>query len=73
MWADEVLEEVRAVREAHAARFGFDLKAIVEDLRKREALSSHPVVQPANSQGTSADAPNQSLHQTPRKAGALVS
>ena len=73
MWGDKVLEEVRAVREAHAARFGFDLKAIVEDLQKREGTCGHPVVQPINSPGPSANAPNKSLHQTPRKAGALVS
>jgi hypothetical protein len=73
MWGDQVLEEVRAIREAHAARFGFDLKAIVEDLRKREATSGHPVVQPDKSLDTSADSANKSLHQTPRKAGALVS
>ena len=73
MWGDKVLEEVRAVREAHAARFGFDLQAIVEDLRKREEKSGHPVVQPGNSQPNAVAAPNQSLHQTPRKGGPLVS
>lgn len=36
MRGDEVLEQVHAVREAHAARFGFDLHAILADLRKRE-------------------------------------
>jgi len=49
MWGDEVLEEVRAVREAHAARFAFDLQAIVDDLRSREASSGHQVLQPCNS------------------------
>ena len=48
MWGDNVLEEVRAIREAHAARFGFDLRAIVEDLRKREGMSGHQVMMPAS-------------------------
>ncbi len=73
MWGDRVLEEVRAVREAHATRFDCDLQAIVEDLRKREATSGHLVIQPGNSQDNAIAAPNQPLHQTNRKAGALVS
>ena len=73
MWGDEVLEEVRAVREAHAARFSFDLQAIVEDLRNREAMSGHPVVQPAKSRSNAVVTPIQTLHQTAREAGPLVS
>lgn len=73
MWGDQVLEEVRAVREAHAARFGFDLQAIVADLRRRESTSGHPVVMPAQSDINGVAAPNQSLHQTPCKAGPLAS
>lgn len=46
MWADEVLEHVRAVREAHAARFGYDIAAIVDDLRRREQAGGRRVVQP---------------------------
>lgn len=37
MLNDEIVEEVRAVREAHAAKFNFDLRAIFEDLKKSEA------------------------------------
>ena len=33
---EEILEEVRAVREAYAAQFGYDLKRIFEDLKKKE-------------------------------------
>lgn len=73
MWGDQVLEEVRAVREAHAARFDFDLQAIVDDLRKRESTNGHPVVMPTHSQSNGVVAPNQPLHQSPRKAGPLVS
>jgi hypothetical protein len=39
-WRDEIVEEVRAAREAYAARFDFDLWKIAEDLKKKEAL--HP-------------------------------
>jgi hypothetical protein len=41
---DEVLEEVRKVREAYAARFGYDLAAIFRDLRERELASGREVV-----------------------------
>lgn len=37
MLNDEVIDEVRAIREAHAAKFNFDLRAIFEDLKKSEA------------------------------------
>jgi hypothetical protein len=33
---DPVIREVRKVREAHAARFGYDLDAIAADLRDTE-------------------------------------
>lgn len=36
---DEIVTEVRAAREAHAARFGFDVTKIFEDLRARQAAS----------------------------------
>lgn len=34
---DDILDEVRAIREAYAAAFHFDLDAIVADLRRVEA------------------------------------
>jgi hypothetical protein len=37
---DEIVDEVRAAREAYAAQFDFDLTAIVEDLKKKE--QEHP-------------------------------
>jgi hypothetical protein len=36
MRKDPIVEEVRRVREQHAAKFGYDLDAIVRDLRKNE-------------------------------------
>lgn len=38
MLNDEIVDEVRAIREAHAAKFNFDLRAIFEDLKKSEAV-----------------------------------
>jgi hypothetical protein len=34
---DEIIDEVRAIREAHAARFNYDLKAIFTDIQRGEA------------------------------------
>lgn len=39
-WKDEIVEEVRAARDAYAARFDYDLKRIFEDLKAKEA--QHP-------------------------------
>jgi len=44
MWNDPMVEEVRRIREEHAARFGYDLKAIYDDLKKREKQSSREIV-----------------------------
>lgn len=33
---DEIITEVRQVREAHAAKFGYDLNAIYEDFKRLE-------------------------------------
>jgi len=37
-WKDEVVEEVRKVGEAYAAKFDYDLKRMFEDLKQKEAL-----------------------------------
>lgn len=44
MWIDEIVEEVRAVREAHAARFGYELDAIYQDLQAQEQQSQRQIV-----------------------------
>ena len=41
---DEIVEDVRAVRRAHAAAFGFDVARIVADLRKKDAASGDSLV-----------------------------
>ena len=44
MWKDPIVEEVRRVRQAHAARFNYDLDAIVRDLREQQEKSGRKVV-----------------------------
>jgi len=49
MLNDEVIDEVRAIRDAHAARFAYDLRAIYADLTRSEAdriAAGHPFVSP---------------------------
>jgi hypothetical protein len=43
-WTDPIVEEVRKVREEHAAKFDFDLARIFEDLKKDERESRREVV-----------------------------
>jgi hypothetical protein len=44
MWNDPVVAEVREIRDAHAKKFKYDLKAIAADLKKRQKLSGRAVV-----------------------------
>ena len=41
---DPIIAEVRAVREAHAARFNYDVKAIFEDIRAKQEVSERNYV-----------------------------
>jgi len=56
MWEDEIVEEVRRVREELAARFNYDIKAIVENARKeqgepRRKMVSFPPRKPDSNRG----------------------
>ena len=42
---DPIVDEVRRVRDAHAARFNYDLDAIFQDIKKREKESGLVFVQ----------------------------
>jgi hypothetical protein len=44
MKQDDVIAEVRRVRDAHAAKFGYDLEAIVRDFKSREGKDGERVV-----------------------------
>jgi hypothetical protein len=41
---DEIVEEVRKAREEQAAKFNYDLRAILADARKRQKKSGHKAV-----------------------------
>ena len=44
MWRDPIVEAVRRVREAHAARFDFDLSRICQDFKEQQKRSRRKVV-----------------------------
>lgn len=41
---DEIVEEIRRRRQAHAESLGYDLKRITEDLQRQERESRVPMV-----------------------------
>jgi hypothetical protein len=44
MWNDPIVEEVRKIRDEHAKKFNYDLRAIAEDLKKQQAANGRKVV-----------------------------
>ena len=55
-WEDEIVAEVRQVREEYAERFGFDVEAICGDLRKRQEEGGRRVVRLGSKKARSAAA-----------------
>lgn len=43
-WSDPIVDEVRLARDAYAAQFDYDLRAIVRDLKTKEKCGGRPVV-----------------------------
>jgi hypothetical protein len=43
-WEDEIVAEVRAVRDAYAQRFGYDVRAICRDLKRSQDAGNRQVV-----------------------------
>ena len=43
-WSDPIVDEVRRARDAYAARFNYDLRAIYRDLKEQEKRSGRKVV-----------------------------
>ena len=43
-WEDQIVTEVRQIRERYAERFGFDVRAICHDLKKRQEEGSRLVI-----------------------------
>lgn len=44
MWNDEIVEEVRNVRNEYAAQFKYDLEAIFRDLKQQEEKSDREII-----------------------------
>lgn len=44
MWKDTIVEDVRKVREEHAAKFNYNLDAIYQDLKKNQKRGGRKVV-----------------------------
>jgi hypothetical protein len=42
---DPIVEEVRRIRDAYAARFNYDLRAMFEDLKKQEHESGRTLTE----------------------------
>ena len=51
MFDDPVVAETRRIREEYAARFGYDLAAIVADLQSRQGLDGRKVVRRSKKSG----------------------
>ena len=43
-WSDPIVDEVRRARDAYAARFNYDLRAIYRDLKEQEKRSGRKLV-----------------------------
>ena len=44
MWNNEILEEIHSLREEHAKAFNYDLRAICDDLRRKQANSGRQII-----------------------------
>jgi hypothetical protein len=44
MWNDPIVEEVRKARDAHAAKYNYNLEAIFKALKEEEIKSGHKFV-----------------------------
>lgn len=43
---DEIIKEVRAIREAYGARLGFDIRALYNEAKQSEGKSGRTVIAP---------------------------
>ena len=58
-WRDEIVEEIRAVREAYARRFNYDVRAICQDLQRSQAEGKRKIVRPSStSEPAGTEGPN---------------
>lgn len=71
MTEDDVLREVRAAREAYAQAHNFDVRAMVADLRARDAAGDWPVVRRTPRRPCAGSLPAPAIpSETPEQTGA---
>lgn len=44
MWRDPIVEQIHKIRQEHAGKFNFELRAIFEDLKEQERKSGRKIV-----------------------------
>lgn len=44
MWQDPIIEEIHKIRQEHAAKFNFDLQAIVRHYQEQQKQSGRTIV-----------------------------
>jgi hypothetical protein len=44
MWQDPIVEQIHKIRQEHAGKFNFDLRAIFEELKEQEKKSRRKIV-----------------------------
>ena len=57
---DPIVDEIRRIRDVHAARFDYDLDAIFQDIKEQEKKSGHNFIAGVSRQTV----PNQTLQPT---------
>jgi hypothetical protein len=64
---DEIIKEVRAIREAYAERFGFDVQALFRDAKERQQRGGRKTVslEPKRLKPAGADDPSDHLKRNP--------
>jgi len=66
MPSDPIVDEIREIRQRHAAQFGFDIRAIAEDARQRDAAGDRKVVRLPPRRPVSASETPQTIGARPR-------
>jgi len=59
MWEDPIVAEVHRVREELAAKFNFDVNAIIADIRSRQSALGSRLVSPPRKNASDASAPGE--------------
>jgi len=62
MYTDPIIDEIREFRDQYAARFNYDVKAMLDDIRRRQAESGRKTVSRPPKQSE----PDKSGHYEPR-------